>query len=180
MSIDLADYRYNDFLDYASGHRKFTDYRDDTGFLDILPDKGNVVQEQLQQEIARYCNLLYQIPYIFDQTYKTNSSADQKIIADIFDAYEDPTLDDCIDYLYESIEDLTRTFYETKYQYETEDLVDEYYEEEPISKKRKTLKQNLAKYMNIVSRSKTEKAKSKIPSSSRRQRGPDNVLVLGP
>lgn len=177
MSIDLANYRYNDFVDYASGHRKLTNFRDDTGFLDVVPEKGNIVQEQLQQEIARYCNLLYQMPFIYNGVYKTKSDADRKIIEDIFDAYENPTMDDCIDYLYESIEELSRTFHETKY---PQDQVHEYYEEEePEPKKRKTLKQKLTKYMSTTSRSKTEKAKSN-PPPIRRQRGPDNVLVLGP
>lgn len=177
MSVDLADYRYSDFADYASGHRKFTNFRDDTGLLDVIPEKGNVVQEQLQQEIARYCNMLYRIPFIFEQDFKPVTNEDRKILFDIFDAYEDPTLDDCVDYLYESIEDLRRTFHETKYPQEPEDRVDEYYEEEePEPKKRKTLKQKLAKYVSTASRSKTEKTKS----ASKRQRGPDNVFVLGP
>jgi len=174
MSIDLADYRYTDFVDYASGHRKFTNFRDDTGFMDIVPEKDNTVQAQLQLEIARFCNLLYQIPFIYDGVYKTTSAADQKIIEDMFDAYQDPSLDDCIDYLYESIEDLSRTFHETKYEkgddyYDDEDYYDSN-KKEPL-KKRKTLKQKLAKYKSM---SKSKKSK---PSVSSRPRGPENLYV---
>lgn len=176
MSVDLTVYQYTDFIDYASGHRKFTNFKDDTGLLDIVPEKGNVAQERLQQEIIRYCNLLYRIPFMFNMTYTTNSEDDKIIIEEIFNVYDNPSLDDCIDYLYESIEDLSRKFYETKYPEEYPEQSEEYYEEEPEPKKRKTLKQKLAKYKS--SRSKTEKTKS-VPSTSRRQRGPDNVLVLG-
>ena len=174
MSIDLADYRYTDFVDYASGHRKFTNFRDDTGFMDIIPEKGNVVQEQLQQEIARYCNLLYQMPFIYDGIHKSENGADRLIIEDMFNAYQDPSLDDCIDYLYESIEDLSRTFHETKYE-KGDDYYDSYgsydsNKKEP-PKKQKTLKQKLAKYKSM---SKSQKLK---PSISSRPRGPENLYV---
>ena len=120
MSIDIAEYRYTDFIDYASGHRKFTNFRDDTGFLDIVPEKGNRAQEHLQMEIARYCNFIYQMPFIYDGHLQLKSEDDKNLMLDIYDAYDDPSLDDCLDYLYESIEELSRNFHESKYQfYET-------------------------------------------------------------
>lgn len=171
MSIDIAEYRYTDFIDYASGHRKFTNFRDDTGFLDIIPEKGNQEQHRLQIEIARYCNLLYQMPYIYDGKFSFESAVDEKTVFEIYEAYDNPSLDDCIDYIYESIEDLSRRFHESKYDLEPPEPE---VEPAPYSKsKTKTLKQKLAKYKN---RSNIEK-KSVSKSSTRRQRGPDNVLV---
>jgi hypothetical protein len=173
MSIDIAEYKYTDFIDYASGHRKFTNFRDDTGFLDIVPEKGNQAQQNMQIEIARYCNLIYQMPFIYAGHYRLESTKDQDIVNDIYDAYDDPSLDDCIDYLYESIEDLSRNFHESKYDLEPPEP-----EVEPpqINKsKSKTLKQKLAKYKSVSRHSKTEKKSTS--TSTRRQRGPDNVLV---
>jgi hypothetical protein len=170
MSIDIAEYKYTDFVDYASGHRKFTNFRDDTGFLDIIPEKGNEKQHRLQIEIARHCNLLYQMPYIYDGKFSFESKVDENTLYEIFEVYDDPSLDDCIDYLYESIEDLIRRFHESKYDFKPPEP-----EVEPpqySKSKTKTLKQKLAKYKSLSKRSKTEKK-----SVSRRQRGPDNVLV---
>jgi hypothetical protein len=172
MSIDIAEYKYTDFVDYASGHRKFTNFRDDTGFLDIIPEKGNEKQHRLQIEIARHCNLLYQMPYIYDGKFSFESTAEEKVVYEIFKVYDDPSIDDCIDFIYESIEDLIRKFHESKY-----DVVPDEPEIEPqINKsKSKTLKQKLAKYKSVSKHSKTEKKSNS--TSTRRQRGPDNVLV---
>uniref|UniRef100_A0A6C0B7K4 Uncharacterized protein n=1 Tax=viral metagenome TaxID=1070528 RepID=A0A6C0B7K4_9ZZZZ len=177
MSIDLADYRYTEFVDYASGHRKFTNFRDDTGFINIIPEKGNVVQHELQNEIARYCNLLYQMPFIFDGYYKTSHWLDEKIIEDMFESYDNPSLDNCIDYLYESIEDLSRTFHEAKYPQEIQEE-----EERQVavpSKGPVTLKQLLSKYKSTSSKNKTNKTKKikSKPIISRRKRGPENTYV---
>lgn len=171
MSIDLADYRYTDFVDYASGHRKFTDFRDDTGFLDIVPEKGNHQQEDMQKEIARYCNLIYQIPYIQDGEFTLYSSEDQQILLDIYEEYEDPTLDECLDYLYSSLEELIRFFNESKHPRRSE----YYFEREPEPQYRapsKSLKQKLEKYKTPRSHAKTQK------STSSRTRGPENLYVV--
>ena len=173
MSIDIAEYRYTDFIDYASGHRKFTNFRDDTGFLDIVPEKGNQAQHNMQIEIARYCNLLYQMPYIYDGKFSFESALDENIAFEIYESYDNPSLDDCIDFIYESIEDLSRRFHESKYDLEPPEP-----EVEPpqySKSKTKTLKQKLAKYKSVSRHSKTEKKSTS--TSTRRQRGPDNVLV---
>jgi len=116
MSVDIAEYRYTDFIDFASGHRKLTEFRDDTGFIYIIPEKGNRAEHDKQKEIARHCNLLYQMPYIYDGMFRIERLEDQAIMNDIFEYYGDPTLDDCIDYLYERIEELIREFHEIKHQ----------------------------------------------------------------
>jgi hypothetical protein len=175
MSIDIAEYKYTDFIDYASGHRKFTNFRDDTGFLDIVPEKGNQKQQNIQTEIARYCNLIYQMPYIYDGHYKLKSVADQNIVYNIYDYYDDPSLDDCIDYLYETIEDLSRDFHESKYDIHPPEAEREPEEVRINKSKTKTLKQKLTKYKIISKHSKTEKKSAS--TSTRRQRGPGNVLV---
>jgi hypothetical protein len=147
MSVDIAEYRYTDFIDFASGHRKLTEFRDDTGFIDIIPEKGNAAQHNKQIEIARHCNLLYQMPYIYDGMFRIRRPEDQAIVNDIYDYYDDPTLDDCIDYLYERIEELSREFHEIKYQKSPSDR--------PVSPK-------------------TEKSRSPTHSQTKKRRSPDD------
>lgn len=76
MSVMLEKFSHEYIIDLASGTKKFTDFEDETGIINLVPEPGNKRQQICQKSAAFYCNLLYQLPYILNGKFKFNPRRD--------------------------------------------------------------------------------------------------------
>jgi hypothetical protein len=72
MSVMLENFSHEYIIDLASGTKKFTDFEDKTGIINLVPEPGNKEQQIYQKGAAIFCNLLYQIPYILNGKFILN------------------------------------------------------------------------------------------------------------
>jgi hypothetical protein len=121
MSVNLNSMTYDRIIGLASGVEKITDFGDDNDFMQLLPKTER--QLNLQKEIARCYNLLYQMKYVLTKGHSIRG-AELEIIEGVekkyYDYYEknEPgvyippiTYDDYLDYLYGRLDAIFAEYY---------------------------------------------------------------------
>jgi hypothetical protein len=117
MSVEIAHYSYDQIINYASGVDKIHVFHDETGLIDLVPKTPR--QEVLQKQIAGLCNLTYQIDHIINGDFELHTKIDRNEIKfierleDEFDdraSIDDISIDDYLNYIYDSIGELTEEF----------------------------------------------------------------------